>query len=181
MNITSCPLSKSPNPDKAKKLYISAFPKYERLPWWVLRFLTLNKIANITCYYADGEFCGFTYDVITHNILYLMFFAVKEELRGKGYGSAILEYLKKNNPDKAITLNIELIDSAAENAAERVRRIEFYKKNGFFDTNHNIDEVGGTFRVLSTKAELDKEAYLKAFTGITLGLWRPKITKLDNN
>ncbi len=181
MNITACHLNKSPNPAKAKELYISAFPKYERLPWWVLRLLTLNKNANITCYYDEEQFCGFTYDVTTDSILFLMFFAVNDELRGKGYGSAILEYLKKNHPDKAVTLNVEPIDPTAENAHERVRRIEFYKKNGFFDTNHNIDEVGGTFRVLSTKMELDKEAYLKAFTGITLGLWRPKITKLDNN
>ena len=178
MNITA---NTANNLSDARELYLSAFPKYERLPWWVLRLFTLNKNANITRYCADGEFCGFTFDVTTDSILYLMFFAVKRELRGKGYGSAILEYLKKNNPDRAITLNVEIIDPSAENAEERVKRVEFYKKNGFFDTLHNIDEVGGTFRVLSTKEELDPKAYQKAFESITLGHWKPKITKLDDN
>ena len=145
MNITA---NTANNLSDARELYLSAFPKYERLPWWVLRLFTLNKNANLTCYYANGEFCGFTFDVITDSILYLMFFAVKRELRGKGCGSAILKYLKENNPSRAITLNVEIIDPSAENAEERVKRVEFYKKNGCVMTGVKCLLYGVDFNIM---------------------------------
>ncbi len=164
---------------RAKNLYISAFPKEERLPWWILRALTINKNVSITSYYDKDTFCGFTHSTIKDDILFVMFFAVDEERRGKGYGSAILECIKRSNPDKKIMLNVELLDESAANYADRVRRMNFYKKNGFFDTKHNIDEVGGTFRVLSTSQNIDKEKYVRVFMSMTLGLWKPPIVEVE--
>lgn len=161
---------------EAKKLYLSAFPKEELLPWWVLRLMTLPKGAAITSYYTGDDFCGFTHTTITDEVVYVMFFAVQDELRGKGYGSAILEYLKQDNPGKPIILNVEPLDERAENAQQRIERLRFYKKNGFYDTGYNIKEVGGTFRILSTSPILEPQSYLRAFHKLSLGFWSPKIT-----
>ena len=163
---------------EAKRLYHRAFPKEERLPWWVLRLMTLRKDVKLTAYYCGEDFIGFTHTTATKDVLFVMFFAVNEHLRGKGYGSAILEYLKMHNLGKAIILNVEPLDDHAENAQERVMRMSFYKKNGFYDTGYNIAEVGGIFRVLSTKPILDKNTYLPVFRKLSLGCWRPKITKV---
>ena len=161
---------------EAKKLYRNAFPKEEQLPWWVLRLMTIPKGIDLTSYYLGDDFCGFTHTTATDHIVFVMFFAVQEDLRGKGCGSAILEYLKKSNPGKAIILNVEPLDDDADNAEQRVRRMRFYEKNGFYDTGYYINEVGGTFRVLSTTPILDPQRYLQAFYKLSLGFWRPKIT-----
>jgi GNAT superfamily N-acetyltransferase len=161
---------------KAKKLYRDAFPKEERLPWWVLRLITTPKCASLTSYYIEDDFCGFTHTTITNDVVYIMFFAVQDELRGKGYGSAILEYLKQDNPGKPIILNVEPLDERADNVKQRIDRLRFYEKNGFYDTGYNIKEVGGTFRILSTSPILEPQSYLRAFHKLSLGFWSPKIT-----
>lgn len=164
---------------EAKKLYLTAFPKEERLPWWVLRLMTLPEDVEITSYYDGPDFVGFTHSTTTEDTLFIMFFAINEHLRGKGYGSAILDYLKNRHSGKAINLNVEPLNEHAENADQRVMRMRFYKKNGFFDTGYNIDEVGGTFRVLSTKPELDQTAYLQVFRKLSLGFWKPYIAPVE--
>ena len=174
MNITA---KISEDNEKAKKLYMQSFPENEQLPWWLLRFLTVRKGIDITAYYDKKDFCGFTYTVTNDNIVFVLFFAVKYELRSKGYGSAILRYLKDNNPDKDILLNIELLDESTDNYADRVRRYEFYIKNGFYDTGYNIDEVGDTFRVMSTSESVDVSDYLEIFSKMSFGLWKPRIIK----
>lgn len=163
---------------EAKRLYHYSFPKEERLPWWVLRLMTLHKDVKLTAYYCEEEFIGFTHTTQTKKYLFVMFFAVADHFRGKGYGSAILEYLKTHHQDKAIILNVEPIDDQAENAQERILRMRFYKKNGFFDTGYQIAEVGGIFQVLSTNPILDQDAYLQVFRKLSLGFWKPKITKM---
>lgn len=163
---------------KAKRLYYKAFPREERLPWWVLRLMTAQKDAKLTAYDHGNEYWGFTHTTATDDVLFIMFFAVEDDLRGKGCGSAILEHLKQHNPGKTIILNVEPLDDAAENAMQRVQRMHFYEKNGFHDTGYNIAEVGGVFRVLSTKPVLDVDAYLRVFRKLSFGLWRPEITAI---
>ena len=180
MNECKHHLEESGRRSKAKQLYQSAFPKEEQVPFLLLRLLTLIKGVELTCYSENGQFCGFTYTVTEGNVVFVLFFAVNAELRGKGYGTAILAYLKAQNPNRSIILNVEPLDIEAENAEERIRRMRFYEKNGFFDTGYDIEEIGGTFRVLATKKEIDMNAYLRVFRKMSFGLWKPKWMKVDS-
>ena len=158
---------------RAKALYLSAFPKEERLPWWVLRLNACRRGIDLTAF-ADGDtFCGFTASVTVDGLHFLLFFAIDEEKRGMGYGSAILQKLRKEH--KALVLNVELLDPAADNYAQRKRRFAFYQRNGFADTHYHVWEVGGKFRVLSTEPVLDVPQYKKIFKKLTLGLWDVKL------
>ena len=168
---------KHKNLKQVRKLYLEAFPKEERLPWWVLRFTTVLNGVELSAFYDDGEFCGFTHTTITNDTVYIMFFAVNENLRSKGYGSAILEKLKQMHSGKTIILNVEPLDGQAANADQRVKRMRFYERNGFYDTGYNSTEVGGIFRVLSTKPNLDIKAYLRVFHKISFGFWQPRVTR----
>ena len=167
----------APHRGEIKRLYHTAFPKEELLPWWIVRLLTVQKCVDLTGYYKEDTFVGFTFTATTEDILFVLFFAVEENSRGKGFGSEILGCLQENNPEKTIVLNVEPLDEKAENNDQRIRRMAFYKKNGFYDTGYNIREVGGVFRVLATVPELDTAAYGKVFRKMTLGLWRPEMTK----
>lgn len=178
MTVTSKKWREVGEKNEAKALYLSAFPKEERLPWWLLCLCSARRGMGITAYYSDGVFCGITVSAATDKVLFLLFFAVADGCRGKGCGSEILKLLKREYPGRAIVLNVEPLDETAENAAQRVSRMRFYNRNGFFDTGYDIDEVGGTFRVLSD-GPLEPQAYLKVFGRMSFGLWRPYLRQAE--
>lgn len=155
MTMTSLPLKKVRNKNEIKALYHSAFPQKERLPWSAVRLMTAMKQYDLTAYYDGDALCGFAYTLHFRDALFVLYLAVKEELRGKGYGSGILEQLKQSHPNKTIFLNIEPPDENAPNAGQRQKRLAFYRKNGFYETGYEMTEVGGTFRVLSTRPDAD--------------------------
>ncbi len=157
--------------NKVKVLYLSAFPKYERLPFWVLMALHRLGRATFTAFLSGGEFCGFTYSVTVKGAHFIMFFAVEESLRFNGYGSAILSKIKSVYSSDDVVLNVEIPSEDAHNLSERLKRIEFYRKNGFFDTGYNVREVGGEFRVLATDGKFDFDAYKKVFRKFSFGFW----------
>ena len=160
---------------QAKQLYLEAFPKEERLPWWLLRLNARRQGIDLTAFVEDGSMVGFTASVTTARMHFLLFFAVPEHCRGCGYGSAILAQLRQQH--KAVTLNVELLDPAAENFPQRQRRFRFYGRNGFFDTGYHVWEVGGKFRVLATTPSLDVPAYREIFRKLSLGIWNVKLKK----
>lgn len=176
MNLTNVDITK----DKAlcrraKALYLRAFPKEERLPWWVLRLNSLRRGIELTAFLDGEKFCGFTSSVTAGGLHFLLFFAVEDDLRGKGYGSAILSAIRESH--SRVVLNVEPLVESAPNLEERKNRFAFYRKNGFSDTGWHVWEVGGMFRVLSTRRELDVPAYRKIFRKLTLGIWNVKLKK----
>lgn len=179
MIITTKAVKKAPNKAEIKNLYLAAFPKEERLPWWLLRFWGVCRRGNLTAYYDGKIFCGFTFTVTEADAFYVMFLAVDSKVREQGYGSAILEYLKQANPGKTIFLAVEPLGEAAPNNDQRIKRMAFYKKNGFSDTGFNIREVGGVFRMLSSTEKIDADACQRVFLKLSCGFWKPKITKIS--
>lgn len=163
---------------RAKALYMSAFPKEERLPWWILRLNTCRKGIDLTAFMDGDVFCGFTASVTVENLHFLLFFAIDDEKRGMGYGSAVLQMLQKQY--QTVVLNVELLDPAAENYDQRKRRFAFYQRNGFVDTHYHVWEVGGKFRVLSTDPALNVPQYKKIFKKLTLGWWDVKLLSAED-
>lgn len=159
--------------EQARQLYLRAFPKEERLPWWVLKLNSKRSGIDLTAWMDGDRFCGFTSSVTEGDLQFLLFFAVAEDQRGRGYGSKILAELQSEYA--AVMLNVELLDPKADNYAQRKRRFAFYERNGFHDTFYHVWEVGGKFRVLGTEPSLDVQAYKKLFKKLTLGLWDVKV------
>ena len=163
---------------QAKTLYHAAFPKEERLPWWILRLNARRKGVDLNAFVEGDVFCGFTASVTVEDLHFLLFFAIDEEKRGMGYGSAILRMLQEQY--KTLVLNVELLDPAAENYEQRKRRFAFYQRNGLVDTHYHVWEVGGKFRVLSTDPVLDVKQYKKIFKKLTLGVWDVKLQPAED-
>ena len=176
MELHSVDLNHAPGlRQQAKALYHTAFPKEERLPWWLLRLNARRSGIDLTAFMDGDTFCGFTASATVENMHFLLFFAIPEDLRGRGYGSAILSQLRQNY--EVVTLNVELLDETAPNYPQRLRRFAFYRKNGFFDTGYHVWEVGGKFRVLGTEPQLDVAAYKRIFKKLSLGAWNVKLQK----
>ena len=163
---------------QAKALYQTAFPKEERLPWWILRLNARRKGVDLSAFVEGDVFYGFTASVTVEDLHFLLFFAIDEGKRGMGYGSAVLQMLQERY--KTLVLNVELLDPAAENYEQRKRRFAFYQRNGLVDTHYHVWEVGGKFRVLSTDPVLDVKWYKKIFKKLTLGVWDVKLQPAED-
>ena len=76
-------------------LYLSAFPEDERPPLdFFYSMVNGFKENQVIGYFDKGDFIGFTYLVFYKDIMYLAFFAVKDDKRNQGYGT------KRHNLDK---------------------------------------------------------------------------------
>lgn len=93
---------------KVKRLYKKAFPAIERRPFFMLK--QKDKLLVLD----DGEFSGFFSLASWEDILYVEYYAVSKERRGRKYGSKGLEELKKLYPDRRIFLEIERLDPGRE-------------------------------------------------------------------
>lgn len=158
---------------QVKQLYLASFPKYERMPWPVLRANALRKGIDLTAWLEGENLRGFTASATIEDIHILLFFAVEPSSRGQGWGSEILSAVKKAY--KNVVLNIECLEPEAPNYPERLRRFAFYQKNGFYDTFWHVWEVGGKFRVLSTNPQLDVKGYKALFRKLSFGFWDVKL------
>ena len=131
------------NTDYTKKLYKSAFPRDERIPFWLLKIAAVLHIIYFLEMYAEGKYIGFAYCLVSRRkrMCYIAYLAVNGSLRSSGYGSLILKKLNRMFPGYVLSLSIEEIDSRAENNEQRINRKRFYKKNGYVSTG-NIYTLG---------------------------------------
>ena len=118
-----------------KELYESAFPKNERIPWNEMMRLIGEMHLDFTAYYDGDTFVGFT--IVYPRLLFnwLWYFAVQEELRGKGYGQQMLGQLIEQYKGQTFVFDMESPRQECDNSEQRKRRHAFYLRNGFKDTH----------------------------------------------
>ena len=121
--------------EKIKQLYETAFPKDEQIPWNDLMRLVDEMPLDFTAYYEGGDFVGLTIVYPRKTFNWYWYFAVREELRGKGYGQQILSQLIERYKGQTCVLDMESPTQVCENIVQRKRRHNFYLRNGFRDTN----------------------------------------------
>ena len=120
---------------KIKRLYETAFPDGEQIPWDDLMRLVGEMPLDFTAYYDDEEFIGFTIVYPRKAFNWYWYSAVCEELRGKGYGQKILSQLIEHYKGQTSVLDMESPTQVCDNQNQRKRRHNFYLRNGFRDTN----------------------------------------------
>ncbi len=120
---------------KIKQLYETAFPEDEQIPWDDLMRLIWEIPLDFTVYYDGEDFIGFTIVYQRKSFNWFWYFAVREELRGKGYGQQILTQLIERYKGQPFVLDMESTTQVCDNLEERRKRQAFYLRNGFKDTN----------------------------------------------
>ena len=138
------------------ELMLTAFPPEERIPIWLLNILSKKRNVNFNAWYDNKELCGITYTIESEKMIFLLYFAVNAQLRSKGYGSRIIEEIKKIAGKREIILNVEKPDEDAENNAQRVQRIAFYERNGFYQSGFDLHIEGTDYLVFSTNEVSDR-------------------------
>ena len=124
-----------------RALYESAFPREERIPWEDLLRLVREMPLEFAEYREGAELLGITIVYPRPRLSWFWYFAVPEEKRGRGIGQRILSALLARYEGRSAVLDMEdPAQPGAPNAAQRLRRRDFYLRNGFRETG-----VGKTF------------------------------------
>ena len=150
---------KSPWLPQVKALYESAFPANERIP---IKHLLDDKIKREFWAFFDGDlFCGFSNSITHGSITNIVYFAVVSELRSRGYGSQILQAIRKQHPDTCIVVDIEVEEDSkdAEELERRIRRREFYTRNGFDSSPVDYVWQGEHYRLLSAGGTVTEKEF----------------------
>lgn len=126
------------------KLYKKAFPLQERKPLWLIRSTHQKNKADVWLIEDNGEFVGFAITMNSNDCVMLDYFAVKEDARGKGYGSSCLKWLQEKYADCRFFLEIESVYVKAKNIEQRIGRKGFYERNG-------MQEVGIAAKVFGVE------------------------------
>jgi len=120
--------------EEIERLYNHSFPKNERIDFErLLRMLDDDRRMYV--YLEDEKIIGMAYFFIFEDIAYLGYICVEEELRNKGYGTVILNKIKEEYQGYRIGIDIEEVKQNSTNIEERVRRRDFYIRNGFVSTD----------------------------------------------
>lgn len=168
--------------NKLKELYKKSFPKDERLPLWILKIKAKKKNEFFYSIYDEEKFIGLTYLINTNNITYVLYLAIDTNNRGKGYGSIVLDKIKKESNQESIVLCIEEIDQNADNFEQRVKRKKFYEKNEFIETGFKNKEGKRYYEILTNGKKYEKQTYekmmKKAWGSIPYLLFRVKVEKM---
>ena len=140
--------------EDVRRLYESAFPKEEQIPWKDLMRLMKTMSLDFTVYYEDcdafaeansaaesSRLLGLTIVYPRKQFNWFWYFAVPEELRGQEIGQRILTQLIEKYGGRSNILDMESPEQVCENSEQRKRRHAFYLRNGFRDTG-----VGKSFK-----------------------------------
>lgn len=156
------------NAEKYKKqvrqLFISAFPREERPPMWMLIRRCRQGKAQF-CAVLDGDrFVGLIYVIGNDRVKTLMFLAIAEDARDGGYGSEILKCVHQKYKNTKMFLNIEPLDKDAPNYDQRCRRKAFYNRNGMDLLDYQVREAGVTYEMLTYGEYVTKQEYEEVMT-----------------
>lgn len=160
VNYKDCPKIRN----KIEPLYISAFPPEERPPEEMFFSNAEKKDNELFAVYEGEEFIGFTDLLFYKDLCYLFFLAVSPEFRNKGYGSQIVQEVLKKYPDKTFILCYDEVDDKYSDNELRIRRRDFYYRNGFKDNNLKTCEYGVRYdTVYHGSHQVSFENYLGIF------------------
>ena len=142
--------SNADNPD-LRRLYETAFPVEEQIPYNDLFYLLDALDIDYTAYYDGEMLVGLTMVLHLPRFYWGWYFAVREELRGKGYGQGILTaVLDKYSEGKPFIIDIESpLQPDAPNPEQRKRRHAFYLRNGLKDSGTYRTYHGITYTIMT--------------------------------
>ena len=148
----------------AKPTYQEAFPKVERMPMWMVKCFTHPKTSTFYTVYEGAQYVGLVYCVYWKDLLYILYFAIDQNLRGKGYGGRILQEICSRYAGYRIILCAEEVDQSYSNYEQRRSRMQFYERNGFQASGEKLKEAGVVYDILCYHGcKVEKTEYFSLF------------------
>lgn len=162
-----------------------AFPKEERVS--IERMIDLSKtgIADLYGVYDEDTFVGFFMTMTSDTCVYLFYLAIRSSLRSHGYGGRTLK-LMDDLYQRQIVLDMEPLDSQADNYEQRLRRTKFYASHGYRSSGYHLFYWNQTFDLLCTRGSFLKDEFIEITKELQRvvdesgeGDFHPKMLKAD--
>lgn len=153
-----------------KKLYTKAFPWNEQEPFFLLKKLVSEGKADILKFETDGVYSGLAISLLYDKFVLVDYFAIDDDFRGKGFGSEALLLIRNWYKDKKLFLEIEKPGCGTEDDSIRVRRRNFYLKNGLIDCNISILVDNIPMDLLTFGETITYEDYISVLRGVFGGV-----------
>ncbi|SDA23990.1 Ribosomal protein S18 acetylase RimI [Ruminococcus sp. YE71] len=150
--------------DELERINKASFPENEYVN---IRYLFENCGRGVLAVRDEGRTVGFIVVYETGEYTYICFFAIDPDLRGRGLGSSALSALAAECSGRCVVADIEAPDSGCENNAQRIRRREFYTRNGFSSTGWFMYYMDTEFEVMSAGGSFDMDGFRQLLAEIT--------------
>lgn len=161
-----------------KKIYLEAFPKSERKPFFSIKGAINEGRSRVFVAKEENKLIGFIITIPYKNLVLVDYLAVSNKVRSKGTGSMLMKKIIEYYDEKIIVLEIEKLNKDSDNCEQRISRKNFYLKNGFKNTHFNINGVSGEMEVLSYQDDVKEEEFLNLMK-YALGPLFYKFSKLE--
>lgn len=158
-----------------KEIYMSSFPKEERMPFALMMIMSCLWNTQFYAYYDKKNLCGLVYMATLGKQTFIMFIAVDAKLRSKGYGSSILNTIQAMYPKNTILVSIEPVDERAENKGQRLKRKNFYVRNGYQETGYFMKLAGQEQEILIKNGTFNKGKFIAFMAAYSCCAAIPKI------
>ena len=145
--------------DLIRNLYHRAFPEDELVPWNIFIRKAKRSFVDLWSISNDVEWIGFACLVKDETLAYLFFLAIDEAQRGRGHGHKVLRALRQRYAGQKLFLAREMLDPAADNYEERLRRHDFYLSCGLKDLPYHIKEAGVVYDIMGFDDPVEPEEY----------------------
>lgn len=133
-----------------------AFPLSERMSFDEIFEFASDTNTDVLGIYDGKKPIGIVVLLKNSECGYIYFLAIDSHVRSKGYGSAAIQKMLEVYSDLQLVLDFEVIDENAENNAQRIRRKNFYLRNGFHETGNHTMLHDDHFEVVCSGGELRK-------------------------
>lgn len=143
-----------------KSIYMEAFPKRERKPFFTLKRSVKKKKAVIMTALEENQILGFVVLIPYKDMVMVDYLAVSSRIRSKGTGSYIMQNVCREFSDKKIVLLIERLEDDADNRDQRIARRKFYLKNGFSSSGIFITGASGNMEIMNYGEKVTPEKYM---------------------
>jgi len=144
---------------RIRLLYRFSFPASERKPFRIIRRMYADGKADVICAYESGAFVGFYSTINGERLVLLDYLAVRKKKRSCGAGSHMLSHFQNAYEGCGVFVEIENAFENCKNREERLRRRNFYIKNGMKPMNVLACVFGVNMELLGTGAQIDFETY----------------------
>ena len=133
-----------------RRLYEAAFPEEEQIPYDDMLALMSTMPLAYSAWYDGEGLVGLTIVCEWPSACWFWYFAVSEERRGHGCGSAMLAAILSRYRNRPLVLDVESPRQECANMEQRRRRYAFYQRSGLRDTGIERSFGGVTYAILAS-------------------------------
>ena len=138
----------SPDAALMDEVNLESFPPEEQMSTAMQTALCEKGELEVWAIYDGEDFVGFTTVFPGTKLAYVFFLAISSNVRSKGYGTKVLDLLRRQYAGRRVVLDIEPDDPSVPDNELRRRRKQFYLRNGFLESGYLLEYCGLSFEIL---------------------------------